>query len=100
MSLQNKLQKAAEAAAVEATLIERHRCCWVLDQILHVTRSQLDNKLLSVTQEHLVKLRAQLLTSLVASAKAAILTGARPPQPQPKEEADGTQAAMAQGRKG
>lgn len=98
MSLRKKLQEAASAAALEATLIERHRCCWALQQVLDGLKAQLDTKLLTAAQAHLVGLRVGIAESVVAAAKAAILSGERPPPPQPKEAEDGTQSS--QGRPG
>ena len=87
MSMEKKLLAAATAAAQEATLNERARCLWILDQIVEETRRAMAKKVLIESERHAITVKIQLALAIVAQAKRAIVSDLRPPK-----ESDGTEA--------
>ena len=87
MSMEKKLVAAATAAAQEATLNERARCLWILDQIVEETRRAMAKKVLIESERHAIAVKIQLALAIVAQAKRAIVSDLRP-----KEDTDGDEA--------
>lgn len=78
MSLEDKIRKAATAAAIDATRTERERCVAVLDTLIRQLQADLEKKLLIETQRHLIQTKLKLAQGIVALARQAILSGVRP----------------------
>jgi hypothetical protein len=85
--MEKKLVAAATAAAQEATLNERARCLWILDQIVEETRRAMAKKVLIESERHAIAVKIQLALAIVAQAKRAIVSDLRP-----KENTDGDEA--------
>jgi acyl-CoA reductase-like NAD-dependent aldehyde dehydrogenase len=64
--MEKKLVAAATAAAQEATLNERARCLWVLDQIVEETRRAMAKKVLIESERHAIAVKIQLALAIVA----------------------------------
>jgi hypothetical protein len=62
----------------EATVRERGRCLWVLDQIMVELKSELDRKLLIESERHVIEVKVKLARAIVAKARRGIVSGARP----------------------
>jgi len=80
MSMEKKLVAAATAAAQEATLNERARCLWILDQIVEETRRAMAKKVLVEHERHAIAVKIQLALAIVGQAKRAIVSDLRPPK--------------------
>lgn len=88
MSLEKKLLAAATAAAQEATLNERARCLWCLDQIVEDARRKMAKKVLVEHERHAIAVKIQLAMAVVAQAKRAIVSGLRPPEEKDADRQD------------
>lgn len=81
MSLQNKLRNAAAAAATEAVQIERARCLWLLDNLLHAATFVVKNKIWSEAERHAASVKLDIVKAIVDQARRGIVSGMRPPTP-------------------
>lgn len=70
--------KARDQELADAVARERGRCLWCLDQILVELRADLDRKLLIETERHVIQVKVKLARAIVAKARRAIVSGARP----------------------
>lgn len=86
MSLEDKIKRAALAAAQDATMTERGRCLWVLDDLIKQLEADVERKLLMEQQRHTAQVKLQLAKGIVAAANRGIVSGARPPKATPPSE--------------
>lgn len=94
MSMQQKLQAAAGAAALEAMTNERGRALWCLDQVLTELRAKVNQKLLSHVQLEAAKMKLKIAEAVCMELRRAIVSGVRPSR---AVSARGEPAEAAQG---
>lgn len=78
MSLRDKLNKAAAAAALEATANERGRCLWCLQTIEDELQAGVRGKLMTEAERNLAEIKLNIAQAIFQKARRHITAGTRP----------------------